>query len=114
MPRDLRIVALLFLLGGLLPLAAMISSGEIDLRICGVWGIPVFLGLRNFSPWWRTFALVCSGLVFSASLMMLLMAIPYLIGYGDPGHSGRAVTICLIMMFLTWWQSRGPHKPGKP
>ena len=60
-PISLQIVAALSLIYGIGTVISMIiklASGQISIDM-GVLGIPVYFGLRRFSPGWRTFTLVC-------------------------------------------------------
>lgn len=59
-PVALRVVAILFLIGGLgsaVDVVMALYKGELYLNP-GVLGIPTYFGLRAFSPGWRTWALV--------------------------------------------------------
>lgn len=120
LPRALRIVAWLFLFGGINSLLTIIvcaMNGQLQLDF-GVVGIFVFFGLKHLSPGWR----IC-GLVILA-LNMVLMPIIAVLGLIAPeGHFdlfGQHIAsippplvslVCLGWFALSIWEWRVLTRP---
>jgi hypothetical protein len=120
MPRALRIVAWLFLLGGInsaLTIIACALNNRLQLDF-GVLGIFVFFGLMHFSSGWRTCALVLIGLSF---VLIPLIAIAGL--FAPEGHIdifGQKIAsippifvsvISMAWMALALWEWRVLNRP---
>jgi hypothetical protein len=86
-PRDLQIVALLFLIGGIgsaIHILLGLVRGSINLDF-GVLGIPMFFGLRSFSRGWRALAMF--------SLMTGMILLPIFVGWGLSHPSSGTWTV---------------------
>ena len=76
-PPALHVVAFLFLLAGLasvFKLVAGILNGSFSIQF-GLLGIPIFFGLRSFSPGWRYWALAFLVLGVLARIFLAVVAL---------------------------------------
>jgi hypothetical protein len=77
LPSALQLVAVLFLIHGILSaigIAVRLISGSIYIDL-GVLGIPTYFGLRRFSVGWRTFALIWIWITLIACPVLFLVGI---------------------------------------
>lgn len=121
MPKALRIVAWIHLLGGLLSVAGVVSQLAHDRFLVdfGILGIPIYFGLMERSNGWRTCAIVM--------LQIGLLVIPCVFVLGLVAHaparlqvSGVEVArasplwlavLALPVFVLTFWQYRVLTRP---
>ena len=121
LPTALNIVAVLFLLVGLISAGTMIYEvfqRSFHLNF-GVLGLPIFFGLRQLNRGWRSCALVCLG------VSMLLTAIVVVLGFtattpAEFGFRDRPMAeidarwlsaIGGVLFLLTVWQYRVLVRP---
>jgi hypothetical protein len=114
-------VAVLFLLGGtsnVIDVVLALREGRIDPNV-GILGIPIFFGLRAFSPQWRTAALVflwigfllCPFIVFSVAFSDVPVEFQ-LFGRHIAAFPSYRMSIAGILLFLLLvWQYRVLVRP---
>lgn len=117
-PRSLKIVAVLFILGGITSIIDVIvalSQGALNLNF-GVLGLFVGIGLLRFSRGWRTCALVL--LWISVPLIALFFlfgaeAVNYTIFWQNMGQGSRAIAVALaaVVFAVVLWQYRVLTRP---
>lgn len=119
-PVDLKIVAVLFVIGGILALLDVLvslSQGNININF-GVLGILIGSGLLRFSRGWRTCALVSLWIAFAALLVFALLALrgarPTLKVFGQAMGdvpAGLALLVAAAAFALTLWEYRVLTRP---
>jgi hypothetical protein len=120
-PKALRVVAWIHLLGGLLSLAGVVSQLTHDrfLLDFGILGIPIYFGLMERSNGWRTCAIVI--------LQIDLLLVPCVFVLGLVSHAparfqvsgvelARVSPLWLAVLavpifVLAWWQYRVLQRP---
>lgn len=120
LPRDLRLVALLFLFCGICAVIDMIASAahnNVNLDF-GFLGIPAYFGLHRLSNGWRFYAMFCSWLciLFSPVLALLSFSAPYatinILGIPGPAvPSFVMIGPCFFWMALAIWQLKVLTRP---
>ena len=120
-PTSLRVVALLFILCGVLSLIQVIGSlmnGNLNINF-GVLGLFIGPGLLRLSQGWRTCALV---FLWIAIIGMPILAILFMTASGPldfkvfgqkAGHGSKELVILLacLMFILAAWQYRVLTRP---
>lgn len=120
LPRDLRLVALFFLLGGISAAITIVFSllhNQLQLDF-GVLGIFVSIGLRGLSNGWRICALVLIWmcLILSPIIAVLALGIPHanfnLFGFIGPEIPPFFVTLISAFWFaVAMWERRVLTRP---
>lgn len=120
-PLSLKIVAALFILGGISSIVDVITSltqGNLNLNL-GVLGLLVGIGLLRFSRGWRTCALVflwiaLIGLPLVALVFLFLAgAVNYTIFWQNMGGGSRwlGVALAAVLFVVVLWQYRVLTRP---
>lgn len=120
-PLSLKIVAALFILGGISSIVDVITSltqGNLNLNF-GVLGLLVGIGLLRFSRGWRTcalvflwIALICLPLV-ALVFLFLAGAVNYTIFWQNMGEGSRwlGVALAAVLFVVVLWQYRVLTRP---
>jgi hypothetical protein len=120
-PTDLRIVAVLQLLGGfsaLLHMVVALPDGRLTLDF-GVFGIGAYLGLLRLDPKWRTWTVVVTGLGCVAAVLIPIVGMAtgmpahwslFGIPVGDVSWTWIGVA-ATPLFFLCLWQYRVVTRP---
>jgi hypothetical protein len=118
--RDVRIVAVLFLISGVTAVVRMIQTRTLQLAP-GLIAIPTAIGLLRWSNGWRLVALATLWIALAVSIL----AGAYWLFHGDlsgeisisiPSYLGKStamiVTVVVVGVALTLWQLRVLTRPA--
>jgi hypothetical protein len=120
-PTSLKIVAVLFIIGGISSLIEIIVSllhGQLSLDF-GVLGLFIGVGLRRLSPTWRTWALVFTWI----TLLVTPVGVLLFINSSGPldftlfgikmGHVPKAAGVvgAVVFFLISVWQYRVLTRP---
>jgi hypothetical protein len=122
LPRDLRVVAVIQLVGGLASAVGMVvqlTRNHLNLDF-GVLGIPIYFGLMRLSSGWRTCALVFLwfSLILAPVVFFVGLAAQHPAWFGMFGVRLASVSpvwlsvAALLLFVLSLWQYRVLTRPG--
>ena len=112
--RDVRIVAILFLVAGVTTVVRLIQTRMLELTP-GLLGIPTGIGLLRWSNGWRLVAVVTLWIAVAVSVLAgAYWLFRGNISISSPWGSSPAVvaTVALLGLALTLWQLRVLTRPG--
>ena len=115
-PLSLKVVALLFILGGITDVIEMfvaITQGNLKITL-GFLGIFIGMGLLSLRPGWRTCALVFTwfAMIVIPIFAVIVMASPGPLNFSvlgqKVGHSPKelGLLVAIIMFLVSLWQYR--------
>jgi hypothetical protein len=121
MPRSLKIVAALFIIGGITSIIDAIiglTQGALNFNF-GALGLFVGIGLLRFSRGWRTCALVFLWIalislpVVALVFLFVAQSVNYTFFWQKIGEGPRGIGVAMVaaLFALVWWQYRVLTRP---